>query len=189
MGIIMLSHAWSYVRRFRYCKLRILKFWAGWDQKNNSKRCCGIQGFQNKKDFCWWDTNFCYWRSGISYHFLFEIHRIPLKFLVTLVDIMVIKLVSSGPSPLFTDEFKNFFSKYGKVVEHEIIRDHVTKRSRGFGFIVFDNDQVVDTVLANGNMIDMEGTQVSSVLWVTMTSDVQRPIFFYNYISTRLCSI
>lgn len=89
---------------------------------------------------------------------------------------------------LFTDEFKNFFLKYGKVVEHEIIRDHVTKRSRGFGFIVFDNDQVVDTVLANGNMIDMEGTQVSSVLWVTMTSDVQRPIFYF-YINTRLCSI
>lgn len=73
-------------------------------------------------------------------------------------------------------------------MEHEIIRDHVTKRSRGFGFIVFDNDQVVDTVLANGNMIDMEGTQVSSVLWVTMTSDVQRSIFYF-YINTRLCSI
>lgn len=58
------------------------------------------------------------------------------------------------------DEFKNFFSKYGKVVEHEIIHDHVTKRSRGFGFIVFDNEQVVDDLLTNGNMIDMEGTQV-----------------------------
>ncbi|KAL0460318.1 UNVERIFIED_CONTAM: Heterogeneous nuclear ribonucleoprotein 1 [Sesamum latifolium] len=50
--------------------------------------------------------------------------------------------------------------KYGKVVEHEIIRDHVTKRSRGFGFIVFDSEQVVDSLLADGNMIDMAGTQV-----------------------------
>ncbi|KAK4399138.1 Heterogeneous nuclear ribonucleoprotein 1 [Sesamum angolense] len=47
-----------------------------------------------------------------------------------------------------------------KVVEHEIIRDHVTKRSRGFGFIVFDSEQVVDSLLADGNMIDMAGTQV-----------------------------
>lgn len=47
-------------------------------------------------------------------------------------------------------------------MEHEIIHDHVTKRSRGFGFVVFDNEQVVDDLLANGNMIDMEGTQVSS---------------------------
>lgn len=62
---------------------------------------------------------------------------------------------------LWIDEFKEFFSKYGKVVEHEIIRDHVTKRSRGFGFIVFDNEQVVDNILADGNMIDMMGTQVS----------------------------
>lgn len=62
---------------------------------------------------------------------------------------------------LSIDELKSFFSKYGKVVEHEIIRDHVTKRSRGFGFIVFDNEQVVDSLLADGNMIDMAGTQVS----------------------------
>lgn len=63
----------------------------------------------------------------------------------------------------WVDEFKEFFSKHGKVVEHEIIRDHVTKRSRGFGFIVFDNEQVVDNILADGNMIDMMGTQVSVV--------------------------
>lgn len=47
------------------------------------------------------------------------------------------------------------------MVEHEIIRDHVTKRPRGFGFVVFDSDHVVDNVLANGNRIDMAGTQVS----------------------------
>lgn len=47
-------------------------------------------------------------------------------------------------------------------MEHEIIRDHTTKRSRGFGFIVFDNEKVVDNILADGNMIDMAGTQVSS---------------------------
>ncbi|XVF21176.1 hypothetical protein REPUB_Repub12eG0068100 [Reevesia pubescens] len=64
------------------------------------------------------------------------------------------------PTSVTEDEFKNFFSKYGKVVEHEIIRDHATKRSWGFGFIVFDNEKVVDNMLANGNMIDMEGTQV-----------------------------
>lgn len=63
----------------------------------------------------------------------------------------------------FSDELKNFFSKYGNVVEHEIIRDHATKRSRGFGFIVFDNDKVVDNLLSDGNMIDMAGTQVSYI--------------------------
>ncbi|KAK9092943.1 hypothetical protein Syun_027854 [Stephania yunnanensis] len=62
-------------------------------------------------------------------------------------------------------EFKNFFSKHGKVVEHQIIRDHHTNRSRGFGFIVFDHEQVIDDLLANGNMIDMVGTKHTPVLF------------------------
>ena len=54
-----------------------------------------------------------------------------------------------------------FFSKFGKVVEHEIIRDHTTNRSRGFGFIVFDAEKAVDDLLAKkGNMIDINGSQV-----------------------------
>ncbi|GFP82333.1 heterogeneous nuclear ribonucleoprotein 1 [Phtheirospermum japonicum] len=68
--------------------------------------------------------------------------------------------VGGIPTSVTEDEFKSFFSKFGKVVEHEIIRDHVSKRSRGFGFIIFDNEQVVDSLLADGNMIDMAGTQV-----------------------------
>lgn len=47
-------------------------------------------------------------------------------------------------------------------MEHEIIRDHATKRSRGFGFIVFDAEKTVDELLAKkGNMIDLNGSQVS----------------------------
>lgn len=59
-----------------------------------------------------------------------------------------------------SDELKGFFSKYGKVVEHQIIRDHETNRSRGFGFVIFDSEEVVDELLSKGNMIDMAGTQV-----------------------------
>ncbi|KAE9615824.1 hypothetical protein Lal_00017435 [Lupinus albus] len=68
--------------------------------------------------------------------------------------------VGGIPTAVSEDELKSFFSKYGKVVQHEIIRDHATKRSRGFGFIVFDNDRDVDNILSDGNMIDMAGTQV-----------------------------
>ncbi|KAJ8527875.1 hypothetical protein K7X08_015326 [Anisodus acutangulus] len=64
------------------------------------------------------------------------------------------------PTSMNEDEFKGFFSKYGKVTDCEIIQDHVSKRSRGFGFIVFDNEQVVDSLLSEGTMIDMLGTQV-----------------------------
>ena len=58
------------------------------------------------------------------------------------------------------DELKSFFSKYGKVVEHQIIRDHETNRSRGFGFVIFESEEVVDEMLSKGNMVDIAGTQV-----------------------------
>ena len=63
----------------------------------------------------------------------------------------------------YSDEFRSFFSKYGDVMEHQIICDHATNRSRGFHFIIFDSEEVVDDVLSKGNMIDMAGTQVSLV--------------------------
>ncbi|MQL67980.1 hypothetical protein Taro_000241 [Colocasia esculenta] len=68
--------------------------------------------------------------------------------------------VGGLPSTYTEDELKGFFSKYGKVVEHQIIRDHHSNRSRGFGFVIFDSEPVVDELLANGNMIDLAGTQV-----------------------------
>lgn len=80
---------------------------------------------------------------------------------------VIVSLFSS-----WLDEFKGFFSKYGKVTDCEIIRDHVSKRSRGFGFIVFDEEQVVDNLLSEGNMIDMLGNQVSFIQWLSKRSDV-----------------
>ncbi|ERN19207.1 heterogeneous nuclear ribonucleoprotein 1 [Amborella trichopoda] len=68
--------------------------------------------------------------------------------------------VGGVPTNVTEDEFKNFFSKYGKVVDHQIIRDHSTNRSRGFGFIIFDSEKVVDDLVAKGNMIDFGDTQV-----------------------------
>jgi heterogeneous nuclear ribonucleoprotein A1/A3 len=51
------------------------------------------------------------------------------------------------------------------VVEHQVIRDHETNRSRGFGFVIFDSEEVVDELLSKGNMIDMADTQVSLYKW------------------------
>jgi hypothetical protein len=47
--------------------------------------------------------------------------------------------------------------------------DHETKRSRGFGFIVFASEQVVDDLLANGNMVDLAGSKVSLQFIIEMT--------------------
>ena len=62
---------------------------------------------------------------------------------------------------VWTVEFKEFFMQYGEVIEHQIMRDHTTNRSRGFGFITFDTEQAVDDLLANGNKLEFAGGQVS----------------------------
>lgn len=90
-----------------------------------------------------------------------EIKRTIPKGAAQTNDFKTKKIFVGGiPTTLTEDELKDFFSKYGNVVDNEIILDHATKRSRGFGFVVFDNEKVVDEILADGNMIDMNGTRV-----------------------------
>ncbi|KAJ6832331.1 heterogeneous nuclear ribonucleoprotein 1-like [Iris pallida] len=90
-----------------------------------------------------------------------EIKRTIPKGSVQSKDFKTKKIFVGGvPTTVTDDELKRFFSKYGKVVEHQIVRDHSTNRSRGFGFVIFDSEEVVDDLLSKGNMIDFEGSQV-----------------------------
>ncbi|XP_039045139.1 RNA-binding protein Musashi homolog Rbp6-like [Hibiscus syriacus] len=58
------------------------------------------------------------------------------------------------------DTIQDYFTQYGEVREHAILRDHATNRSRGFGFITFEMEQAVDDLLEKGNKIDFAGAQV-----------------------------
>ncbi|CAL9109583.1 unnamed protein product [Musa hybrid cultivar] len=91
-----------------------------------------------------------------------EIKRTIPKGAAPLKDFKTRKIFVGGiPTTLSEDEFKNFFSEFGRVEDHEIIRDHTTNRSRGFGFILFEKEKDVDDLLAKkGNMIDLAGTKV-----------------------------
>ncbi|KAL0331928.1 UNVERIFIED_CONTAM: Heterogeneous nuclear ribonucleoprotein 1 [Sesamum calycinum] len=68
--------------------------------------------------------------------------------------------VGGIPTTVGEDEFRDFFSNFGEVKEQQIMRDHSSGRSRGFGFITFESEQSVDDLLANGNRLDFAGTQV-----------------------------
>lgn len=63
----------------------------------------------------------------------------------------------------WADEFRDFFSQFGEVKEHQIMRDHSSGRSRGFGFITFETEQAVDDLLGRGNRLELAGSQVSFV--------------------------
>lgn len=54
----------------------------------------------------------------------------------------------------YADEFRDFFTRYGEVKDNQIMRDHSTNRSRGFGFITFDTEEAVDDLLSMGNKIE-----------------------------------
>eukprot|EP00475_Leptophrys_vorax_P032467 TRINITY_DN5010_c0_g1_i1.p1 TRINITY_DN5010_c0_g1~~TRINITY_DN5010_c0_g1_i1.p1 ORF type:complete len:321 (-),score=17.84 TRINITY_DN5010_c0_g1_i1:593-1555(-) len=58
------------------------------------------------------------------------------------------------------EEFTAYFSTFGNVVDHQIMMDHSTGRSRGFGFITFDTEQSVENVLAHGRMHQLGSKQV-----------------------------
>lgn len=52
------------------------------------------------------------------------------------------------------DGLKNYFSKYGNVVELKIMKDGATGRSRGFGFLTFENPSSVDEVVKTQHILD-----------------------------------
>ncbi|KAM0018641.1 putative RNA recognition motif domain, nucleotide-binding alpha-beta plait domain superfamily [Helianthus debilis subsp. tardiflorus] len=55
-----------------------------------------------------------------------------------------------------TDEgrLKEYFSSYGEVIEAVIMRDRITGRARGFGFVVFADPVVAEKVVLEKHMID-----------------------------------
>ncbi|XP_027843049.1 heterogeneous nuclear ribonucleoprotein 87F-like [Aphis gossypii] len=47
------------------------------------------------------------------------------------------------------DSLKEFFEKWGDIVDVVVMKDPVTKRSRGFGFITYSKSSMVDDAMAN----------------------------------------
>ena len=61
------------------------------------------------------------------------------------------KMFIGGLSWQTTPEgLREYFSKFGEIAECMVMRDPITKRSRGFGFITYKDPASVDKVLATG---------------------------------------
>ncbi|KAG0489090.1 hypothetical protein HPP92_007901 [Vanilla planifolia] len=52
------------------------------------------------------------------------------------------------------DHMREYFEKFGEVVEAVIIRDRITGRARGFGFVVFADPAVAERVVMEKHLID-----------------------------------
>ncbi|KAI3766443.1 hypothetical protein L2E82_16501 [Cichorium intybus] len=68
--------------------------------------------------------------------------------------------VGGIPLTLTEDEMREYFLSYGDIIEHQIMLDHVTGRSRGFGFVTFDSEEAVDKIFADGQLHELGGKQV-----------------------------
>jgi len=58
------------------------------------------------------------------------------------------------------DDLQKYFSQYGQVVETQIMLDHISGRSRGFGFVTFEEDKSAFSVFLEGMMHVIRGKRV-----------------------------
>ncbi|XP_018018445.2 heterogeneous nuclear ribonucleoprotein 27C isoform X2 [Hyalella azteca] len=63
------------------------------------------------------------------------------------------------PSNLTETDLRNFFSRFGAVMEVVIMFDQEKKKSRGFGFLSFESDDAVERAVAE-HFVNINGKQV-----------------------------
>ncbi|KAF8401011.1 hypothetical protein HHK36_014314 [Tetracentron sinense] len=68
--------------------------------------------------------------------------------------------VGGIPTSFTEDELKEYFSSYGNIVEHQLMLDHSTGRSRGFGFVTFESEDTVEEIISEGRTHELGGKQV-----------------------------
>jgi RNA recognition motif-containing protein len=57
------------------------------------------------------------------------------------------------------DKLKNYFAKYGKLVDYVVMKDGQSGRSRGFGFVTYSHAFMVAELMKNRPHI-IDGRQV-----------------------------
>ncbi len=58
------------------------------------------------------------------------------------------------------EDLEQAFSQFGTVTEAVVIEDRDTRRSKGFGFVTFENDADADAAIAGMNDKELMGRQI-----------------------------
>ncbi|KAL3147898.1 hypothetical protein ABBQ32_002613 [Trebouxia sp. C0010 RCD-2024] len=71
------------------------------------------------------------------------------------------KVFVGGLAPATKEEdFREYFERFGPVLEAQIMIDHHSGRSRGFGFVTFERESSVEQVFQVGTMHELSGKRV-----------------------------
>ena len=68
--------------------------------------------------------------------------------------------VGSLPWAVDDQKLNDLFSQFGKVVSAVVLKDKMTGRSRGFGFVEMENDNEATEAIEKLNGSDMEGRKI-----------------------------
>lgn len=68
--------------------------------------------------------------------------------------------IGNLPFGVDSDKLKELFSEFGNVEEATVITDKFSRRSKGFGFVTFENDADADKAVAEMNGKEVEGRQI-----------------------------
>ncbi|CAO2833898.1 unnamed protein product [Amaranthus hypochondriacus] len=64
------------------------------------------------------------------------------------------KIFVGGLSANLTEEeFKNYFEKFGRITDVVVMHDNTTNRPRGFGFITFESEEVVEKLMQKSHHV------------------------------------
>ena len=72
-------------------------------------------------------------------------------------------LVARMPS---TATLREYFAKFGKVDQVQVMYNRETNKSRGFGFVTFESEETVESVLKEKRMheIDNKSVRIKTIL-------------------------
>jgi RNA recognition motif-containing protein len=68
--------------------------------------------------------------------------------------------VGSLPWSTTYEELGELFSKFGTVLRADVLKDKMTGRSRGFGFVEMENDNEAEEAIKQLNNSDLNGRKL-----------------------------
>src|SRR3982750_1133158 len=58
------------------------------------------------------------------------------------------------------DDLSNLFTQYGSVTSAKILKDKMSGRSKGFGFVEMEDDEAAKTAIASLNESEVQGRKL-----------------------------